>query len=119
MHYMRALAKFVRKRSDIRDKLNACGCDQHKKQKRKQWQSFLPGRVEVFVEATCCHIIPYPDLQYAAGISSRIPKLFKWNCVSDLYGDCEVKKMMGITICPILIRCDIIIPVLMWMQAER
>ena len=37
MHYMRALAKFVRKRSDVRDQLNACGCDQHKKQK-KQWQ---------------------------------------------------------------------------------
>jgi len=29
MHYMRTLAKFVRKRSDIRDELNACGCDQH------------------------------------------------------------------------------------------
>ena len=41
MHYMRALAKFVRKRSDIRDQLNACGCDQHKKQTNKQTMAII------------------------------------------------------------------------------
>ena len=30
-----------------------------------------------------------------------------------------LKKKMGITICPILSKCHIIIHVLMWMQAER
>ena len=119
MHYIRALAKIVRKRRAIRSQLDACGRDQHKTDKTDQWQIFLPGQVEEFLEATCCPKVPYPDLKYGAGTSLRILKIFRWKCVNDECNDCGFERKIAIATCPIFSECDIMIDVLMWINVDR
>ena len=74
MHYMRALCKVIR-RPDMKTMLECCGCEQHKKIKTEQWQTYLSSRVEDLVEASCCNRTAHPHLTYGIGSGAGVPKL--------------------------------------------
>ena len=75
---MRCIDKYIRQRSDIKKKLDECQCDQHRNMNKSHtWQNMLCGRVDDFVESSCCPKVSHPLLTYGVGSSKRIPKILQ------------------------------------------
>ena len=118
MHYMRALGKFIR-RPDIKMMLECCDCEQHKKIKTEQWQTYMSSRVEDIVELSCCQRAAHPHLKYGIGSGARVPNLLKWDCVNNVCVACGVDTKLQLKTCEILSNSELIINVLEWINAPR
>ena len=111
-HYMQALAKYVRVNASVREEIKNSS-EQH------DWLAYLTGRVDTFVDSTCCKRESHPHLKVGAGSSDRTPKLLKWACVNNTCLDCGVEKKQGIKRCKILSESSTEIKVMQWILAER
>ena len=90
------IGKFIRNNEDSSNALDECTCSKHSISKQDQWQCYLNGYVEDFVEATCCSKVAHPLLNHGAGSMVKTPKLLKLNYIK---GDCElcgVKRKLDI-----------------------
>jgi len=119
IHYMRAIGKYIRNNQEIRNLLKQCTCTQHLKPKQDQWQNYLNGYAEDFIEATCCAKLAQPSLNHGAGSMVKTPKLLQWDCINSNCDECGVTKKLDILKCPILSECETEIDVLEWVYAKR
>ena len=119
-HYMRGLDTFIKKRKDIRERLEKCECVQHLNiPKIAQWQNHLAGRYHDFIEATCCPKERHPLLSYNVGSQKMTPHLLNWKCINSTCSACGIEKKMMVNSCPILNNCHDNIPLLEWNYAPR
>ena len=118
MHYMRALGKVIQ-RPDMKMMLESCSCEEHKKIKSEQWQTYLSSRIEDLVEVSCCKRIEHPYLTYGVGSGARVPKLLQWDCVNNVCTVCGVDNKLQMKKCEILSNSDLVIDVLEWINAPR
>ena len=88
-NYMKALERFICNNKKIREELEKCNCEMHRKL-HKPFTSLLDGRVKTLVEATCCAKVPQPSLKYGAGSNARTPRVIPWRCVRDKCTECGV-----------------------------
>ena len=112
-YYMQEIAKYVRFNPLVRGKNNNYNCMQH------GWLSYLRGRVDNFVDSTCCNQISHLHLSIGVGSSERTPKLLKWDCVNNKCLECGVENKDGIYKCEILSKSTAEINVLEWVLVER
>ena len=113
VHYMQAIAKYVRVNPLVREEIKNWNCMQH------GWLSYLRGRVDNFVDSTCCNQISHLHLSIGVGSSEWTPKLLKWDCVNNTCLECGVEKKHGIFNCEILSKSTAGINVLEWVLAEQ
>ena len=119
MHYARALAKFIRNNKDVKEALEKCDCEQHQLPKEQQWQTYLNGRVERMVEATCCQKVQQPLLKQGAGTYEKTPALIPWECANSTCSSCGVEKKFKISKCKILNEQMAVVDCLEWIDAPR
>ena len=119
IHYMRAIGKFIRNNKDISTELKQCTCSQHLKPPNEQWQSYVNGYAEDFIEATCCPKVPLTSLNHGTGSMVKTPKLLKWKCIRGNCDECGVERKLDILKCKILGKCETEIDVLEWIYAKR
>ena len=119
MYYMRAIGKFIRNNKEISSALEQCRCSQHLKPQQDQWQTYLNGYVEDFIEASCCAKVAHPSLNHGAGSMVKTPKLLQWNYIKVKCEQCGVKRKLDILEYPILSECEIEIDVIEWVYTKQ
>ena len=78
MHYMRAIGNFIRNNKEISSALEQCRCSQHLKPQQDQWQTYLNGYVEDFIEASCCTKVAHSSLNHGARSIVKTKKILQW-----------------------------------------
>ena len=109
---MQALAKYIRVNVLVREQIE-------KSNEQHEWLTYLTGRVETFVDSTCCKRESHPHLAVGVGSSSRIPKLLTWGCVNNTCLECGLEKKLGISRCKILSESTAEIKVMQWILADQ
>ena len=104
-HYMRAIAKYIRKHTEVRDQLTG-----------KAWVQLLSGCAEDFIASTCCAPVLHPHLVCGIGTSRRVPSFIKWKCINSLCNECGVDKKHDISSCELLTTCTVEIELLEWKE---
>ena len=92
LHYTRSIGKYTNKRKNICEKLDSCDCEQYRKLKGEQWQSYLNCHPHDLIEFSCCPKVPQPIYTYGAGSTKINPKLINWDCVRNECNHCGIQS---------------------------
>jgi hypothetical protein len=134
--YMQAIKQAISTREFVQKRIETCPCERHKNSREKSreelvfdddevimWEELLTRRPKELIEATCCKKREEPML--CCDVGTDPPCHIPWACTSvDENGNaqcekCGIEKVLKISSCPALTKCDTPIPLMEWRFAPR
>jgi len=128
-HYQTALRNAIDNIDAVKDLVRDCQCQICEEAKANGvrpedangvhwcWKELLNCSAERLVSSICCPKKEHPDLR--AGDDMPVPRLVPWACAKGTCSACGIGNKLNIARCSSLNKCDEVISVKEWDDAER